>query len=101
MPVAEETSIGLELPTITDEFMEQRLSQSQSYTLCLLKRTAKLKRPEMDPGIWEHGRRNMALQQAGVMPMVWPVRDESEWAGIRILAVRPSEPPRSSPRIPE
>jgi hypothetical protein len=89
VPVPDEASIGLELPTITDEFMKQRLAGSESYTLWLLKRTPKLKRPEADPIIWEHGRRNMALQQAGLMPIVCPVRDESEWAGIGILTVSP------------
>lgn len=89
VPVPDDASIGLALPSITDEFMRQRLSESQSYTLWLLKRTAKLKRPEVDPIIWEHGRRNMALQQAGVMPIVCPVHDESEWAGIGILTVSP------------
>jgi hypothetical protein len=87
VPVPDEALIGLELPTITDEFMKQRLAGSESYTLWLLKRTPKLKRPEADPIIWEHGRRNMALQQAGLMPIVCPVRDESEWAGIGILTV--------------
>jgi hypothetical protein len=89
VPVPDEALIGLELPTITDEFMKQRLAGSESYTLWLLKRTPKLKRPEADPIIWEHGRRNMALQQAGLMPIVCPVRDESEWAGIGILTVSP------------
>ena len=29
----------------------------------------------------------MALQRAGLMPIVCPVRDDSEWAGIGILTV--------------
>jgi hypothetical protein len=88
-PVPDEASIGLELPSISDEFMGQRLSETHSYTLLLLKRTHKLKRPEVDPIIWEHGGRNMALQQAGLMPIVCPVGDDSEWAGICILTVSP------------
>jgi len=83
--VADDAALGLDLPEITDEFMQQRLAQAQSYTLVVLKRTPKLTRPDVDPIIWEHGRRNMALQQAGLMPIVCPVRDESEWAGICIL----------------
>jgi hypothetical protein len=89
VPVPDDASIGLELPGITDEFMRQRLAQSQSYTLWLLKRTPKLRRPGVDPIIWEHGRRNMALQQAGLMPIVCPARDESKWAGMGILTVPP------------
>jgi hypothetical protein len=87
VPLADDSALGLELPTITDEFMTQQLHESQSYTLLILKRTPKLRRPEVDPIIWEHGRRNIALQGAGLMPIVCPVRDESEWAGIGILTV--------------
>ena len=89
IPFADDAARGLELPSVTDEFMQQRLSQSQTYTLVILKRTPKLKRPEVDPIIWEHGRRNMALQQAGLMPIVCPIRDEGEWAGICILTIPP------------
>ena len=87
VPLADDQAIGLELPTITDDYMKGRLSQSRDYTLLILKRTAKFKRPEVDPIIWEHGRRNMALQQAGLMPIVCPARDTGEYAGIGILTV--------------
>jgi hypothetical protein len=89
VPLADDAALGLELPPITNEFMNQRLRGSQSYTLLILKRTPKLRRPQVDPIIWEHGRRNMALQDAGLMPIVCPVRDHSEWAGIGILTVPP------------
>ena len=87
VPLADDTALGLDLPTISDEFMRERLAQAQSYALVIMRRNAKLKRPEVDPIIWEHGRRNMALQEAGLMPIVCPVRDESEYAGICILTV--------------
>jgi hypothetical protein len=90
VPLADDASLGLELPTIPDEFMKQRRSQVQNYTLVILKRTSKLRRPEVDPIIWEHGRRNMALQAAGLLPIVCPVLDEGEWAGIGILTVPPA-----------
>jgi hypothetical protein len=87
VPLADDASIGLELPTITDEYMKGGLSQSRDYTLLILKKAPKYKRPEVHPIIWEHGRRNMALQQAGLMPIVCPVRDEDEYAGIGILTI--------------
>ena len=87
VPLADDAAWGRDRPSVTDEFMQQRLSQSQTYTLVILKRTPKLKRPEVDPIIWEHGRRNMALQQAGLMPIVCPVLDEGELAGICILTI--------------
>jgi hypothetical protein len=89
VPISDERSVGLELPTITDDQMRSRLAESRSYTLLILKRTPMLKRPEVDPIIWEHGRRNMALQQAGLMPIVCPARDETDLAGICILTVPP------------
>ena len=85
--LADDASLGLDLPVISDELMFARLSESQSYTLVILKRTPKLKRPEVDPIIWEHGRRQMAMQDAGLLAIVCPVRDESEQAGIAILTV--------------
>jgi hypothetical protein len=87
IPIANDASIALHLPTITDAYMRSRLAASQSYTLLLIKRTPKFKRPEVDPIIWEHGRRNMALQQAGLMPIVCPARDQSDLAGICIFTV--------------
>jgi len=87
VPGADDPSIALELPAITDEYMRSRLTQARSYTLLILRKTPKYKRPEADPIVWEHGRRNMALQQSGLMPIVCPARDDSDLAGICIVAV--------------
>lgn len=35
--------------------------------------------------IWEHGRRNFALRADGVLPIVCPVSDGSDIAGIGVL----------------
>jgi hypothetical protein len=82
IPLADDDGLGLEPPSITDEHMNGRLPQSRDYVLVILKRTPKLNRPEVDLIIWEHGRRNMALQQAGLMPIVCPVPDDGDHAGI-------------------
>jgi hypothetical protein len=89
VPIADNASIDLDLPEISDEYMKQRLLESHTYTLMILRRTPKLRRPKVDPIIWEHGRRNMALQEAGLMPIVCPARDDGEWAGIGVLTVSP------------
>jgi hypothetical protein len=34
VPIADDASIGLKLPGITDEFMKEGLQQGQSYALC-------------------------------------------------------------------
>jgi hypothetical protein len=88
-PVADDAAIGLDLPTIVDEHMKGRLRLVRDYTLMILRKTSRYKRPEVDPIIWEHGRRNMALQDAGLMPIVCPIRDDGEFAGIGILTVPP------------
>jgi hypothetical protein len=89
VPEAGDAAIGLELPAITDDYMRSRLPQAQGYTLALLRTTPKYSRPAADQIVWEHGRRNMALQQSGLMPIVCPVRDDSDLAGLGIFTVRP------------
>ena len=81
------TSRALELPTITDDFMKARLSTVQTYTVAILRRGPNYRRPDVDPVIWEHGRRNMALWEAGLLPVVCPSADETDFAGVGILTV--------------
>ena len=75
-----------QLPEITDEQMQDRLSQTRDYTLLILKATERTFSDESRPIIWEHGRRNMALRQAGALSIVCPVGDGSDVAGIGIFA---------------
>jgi hypothetical protein len=42
------------------------------------------------PIVWEHGRRNMALQAAGIMPIVCPVGDD-KISGIAIFTASPEQ----------
>ncbi len=73
------------MPTITDEFMRQRLSQTRVYTLVVLKVTDKRKETGMDKIVWEHGRRNMSLNADGLLPVVCPVNDDTDMAGVGIF----------------
>lgn len=82
---------GEPLPTITDEFMRDRLTQAKPYTAVLLRTTEKFVRPDVDPLIWEHGRRNMALGEHGVLAVVLPADDSSDWAGLGIFTAAPDE----------
>ena len=61
---------------ITDDYMYERISKAKSYALVVLKPTSDYFEPYSRPIVWEHGRRNMALQAAGIMPIVCPVGDE-------------------------
>ena len=75
----------MELPTITDDTMRARLGGVKTYSLMILKSTPKLVRPDVDPIIWEHGRRNFAMREAGLLDIVCPVDDGTEVCGIGIF----------------
>ena len=75
-----------QLPEITDQQMNERLNQTREYTLVILKTTPATFQDKSGPIIWEHGRRNMALNAAGALPIVCPVTDGSDVAGIGIFA---------------
>jgi hypothetical protein len=77
--------IDNELPAISDDYMRQTLPTARVYTLVILKKTPKRAEPGADQIIWEHGRRNFALRNYGIMPVVCPVRDDSEVGGICIF----------------
>lgn len=94
-PVATSTehdlSAGLQLKTITDDMMRDRLTQAKPYTVALLRKTSSFRRPEVDPIIWEHGRRNIALGEHGVLAIVMPVTDDAEWAGVGVFNASPEQ----------
>ena len=78
-------SKGADMTTYTDNMMRERLAMAASYTLVMLRHGAKYGTAGADKIIWEHGRRNMELQADGVMPIVFPVGDETGLAGIGIF----------------
>ena len=80
--------------TITDEFMRERIAQAKNYTLVILRATEKRKEPGADKIVWEHGRRNMAMNSDGVLPIVCPVADGSDVSGIGIFNVSVDETKR-------
>jgi hypothetical protein len=79
---------GRLLPEVSDETMRERLGGVREYTAVLLRKTDKFVRPDVDPIVWEHGRRNMALVEHGVLAIVLPVNDDpGDWAGLAIFTV--------------
>jgi hypothetical protein len=79
---------GVPLPEVSDETMRERLGGVREYTAVLLRRTDKFVRPDVDSVVWEHGRRNMALVEHGVLAIVLPVNDDpGDWAGLAIFTV--------------
>ena len=75
----------MELPTISDDQMRARLGAAKTYTLMVLRKTTKYERPAHDAIVLEHGRRNMALVEAGLLNVVCPVGSDPELAGIGIF----------------
>lgn len=79
------------VPEITDEYMQEMLAASRTYTAMLLRVTAKAGEPDAPAIIWEHGRRNFLLRAQAKLPIVCPAVDESDWAGIAIFDAPPEE----------
>jgi hypothetical protein len=75
---------------ITDDYMNDRIGKARPYTLVVLKPTPEYFKPESREIVWEHGRRNMALQAEGIMPIVCPVGD-NQISGIGIFNTDPDE----------
>jgi uncharacterized protein YndB with AHSA1/START domain len=78
-------ALGSALPVITDDTMRSRLTGTRPYTVMVLQTTTAFARPACDALIWEHGRRNMALVEAGLLSVVLPVADDTEVAGYGVF----------------
>lgn len=73
------------MTTITDEFMREMIAQTKPYCIVILKAGPQRKQEGVEKIIWEHGRRNFALRADGLLPIVCPVTDGSDVAGIGIF----------------
>ena len=73
------------LPTISDDTMRQMLPTTKSYSILILKAGPKRHHPGIEPILWEHGRRNFALREAGLLSIVCPISDDSDVDGIGIF----------------
>ena len=70
---------------ITDEYMQQMLAKTKTYTLMILKPGPNVQRPDIRQIIWEHGRNNFKLRAEGLLSIVCPVALESDIVGIGIF----------------
>ena len=74
------------MKTFTDEEMGRLLSGAKPYSVVILKQGPNFG-DDTAPGIvWEHGRRNFALRDDGVLAVVLPVTDGSDVCGIAVFA---------------
>jgi hypothetical protein len=79
------------MTTITDDMMRERISQTKSYSVVILRKTEKYQEPGMDKIVWEHGRRNFQLREAGLLSIVCPIADGSDISGVGIFNATPEE----------
>lgn len=70
---------------ITEEFMREMLAKSRPYCVLILKAGPKIAMEGVREIIWQHGRRNMELREAGLLPIICRVTDDSDIAGIGIF----------------
>jgi hypothetical protein len=80
-----------QLPTISDDFMRSTLPTAQAYTAVILKKGPAYDPPASNPILWEDGRRNFALREAGLLSVVCPISDGTDVAGIGIFNAEPAE----------
>jgi len=73
------------MTTISDEYMQEMIAKTRTYTLVILREGPKYAIPGVQRIIWEHGRRNFTLRQEGVLSIVCPVADRSDVSGVGIF----------------
>jgi hypothetical protein len=61
------------------------LAAARPYPALVLRTTASFARPAHDALVWEHGRRNIALVEAGLLAVVLPITDGSGVAGYGVF----------------
>jgi hypothetical protein len=71
--------------TITDEYMQEMMSRTRSYTLVFLKDGPNRGGDDDAAVIWEHGRRNFVLRADGILAVVCPIWDDTPMDGIGIF----------------
>ena len=70
---------------ITNEYMMGMLGKSKPYSVVILKKGPDYNLPERQQIVWEHGRRNFELREAGLLSVVCPVMEENDIRGIGIF----------------
>lgn len=71
----------------SDNKVDGHLSEARGYTILILKKGPMYQEDAENgkPIVWEHGKRNMTLRKDGVLAVVCPIIDDSEYAGIGVF----------------
>jgi hypothetical protein len=86
-----------DLPALTEEEFTAFRNTARAYTLMLLRAGPNFERPDakfespVGRTIWAHGKRNVALHEAGLLRVVCPVSDGSGLCGIGVFYAEPDE----------
>jgi hypothetical protein len=73
------------MATVTDEYMKEEIAKAKNYSIVIVRKGPAYKMPEMFPVLWEHARRNFSLKLEGILPVVCPGNDDSDFAGIAVF----------------
>ncbi|OBA79527.1 hypothetical protein A9W99_20920 [Mycobacterium sp. 1164966.3] len=71
--------------TFTDDEMRELLPGAKVYSVVILKQGPSFGEDRAPAIVWEHGRRNFGLRDAGVLAVVLPVTDDSDVCGIGLF----------------
>ncbi|MBJ7598591.1 MAG: hypothetical protein DLM67_12010 [Candidatus Nephthysia bennettiae] len=90
------------MPQVTDQMLQEALGSVRLYTIVVLKAGPGYSRPgpdrdrdpEVERTVWAHGKRNFALQLAGLMPIICPVADGSGVTGVGVFDATPEDTDR-------
>jgi hypothetical protein len=75
----------MNVTTVSDDYMQDRLSKAKTYTLVLISEGPDWDSPEHESLIWEHRRRNTGIEIDGVFSVVCPVFDDSALCGLYLF----------------
>ena len=73
------------MKTYGDDEMNAVLATAKSYSLVVLRDGPNAAAEDARGLVWEHGRRNLGLRDAGTLAVVLPVPDESELCGVGVF----------------
>jgi len=73
------------MPEINNEYMLNMISKTKNYFLVILRKTSKYHEEGSEKILYEHGKMNFELREAGFLSIVCRVKDESEVSGIGIF----------------
>lgn len=84
-----------DLPDVTDEQLQAAVQGTRAYTLVLLRPGPAFeppgdgRSPDVAATVFAHAKRNYALLQAGLLPIVCPVADGSDLVGMGLFDADP------------